>query len=458
MLPKVAPCSPPLHPIEQPGDIREPEALLNAIVHMIRMYVVLDEEQAIASALWIAMTHFIDVIEVAPLALITAPEKACGKSQLLTIFGYLVARPMSAANSSTSFIFRIIEQSQPTLLIDEADTFLKENGELKGIINAGHTRNQAFVGRTESKGNGEHVPKLFNVWCAKAFAGIGMEKHLPSATISRSVVITLRRKLAHESVSRLRHADRNSFVDLSSRLEQFGKNYADRIRNARPDLPDSLSDRAQDNWEPLLAIAERAGPEWLARATAAALKLSKKSDNDGAGTSNELLEDIQEVFEAKKVSKISSADLIEALTSDSDRAWACYNRGRPLTPRQLATMLGGYGIKPKTVRLSAFDTPKGYDRAQFADAFSRYLTQQHHDDPEALQGMGSDVAAGRQPICHIPGMAPPQNIPPATTQAMQKPLPSPKLTASTTKLWQAVVESSPQPRTTPITKRPDSDF
>lgn len=445
------------------SDSGEPEALLNEIVRMIRAYVVLDEEQATASALWIAMTHFIDVIEVAPLALITAPEKACGKSQLLTIFGYLVSAPMSAANSSTSFIFRIIEQSHPTLLIDEADTFLKENGELKGIINAGHTRNQAFVGRTESKGNGEYVPKLFNVWCPKAFAGIALEKHLPPATISRSIVIKLRRKLANESVSRLRHADRTSFVDLAARTEQFGKKYAECIRNARPELPDALDDRTQDNWEPLFAIAECAGPEWLARATAAALKLSK-SDNGGAGASNELLEDIQEVFDAKKASKISSADLIEALTSDPDRAWATYNRGRPLTPRQLAAMLGGYGIKPKTVRLGPFETPKGYDRTQFADAFSRYLMQQCNDAPKAMPDMGSDVADGEQQICHLPGMQPPRNLLPdvSTTQVLPEPVSSLKPSAppsATANLRQAVASSgvADTPRM-PVDKRPDSDF
>lgn len=445
------------------ADGSEAEALLDDIVRTICTYVVMDEEQATAAALWIAMTHFIDVIEVAPLALITAPEKACGKSQLLTIFGYLVANSMSAANSSTSFIFRIIEQSRPTLLIDEADTFLKENGELKGIINAGHTRNQAFVGRTESKRNGDYEPKLFNVWCAKAFAGIALEKHLPPATISRSIVITLRRKLPHESVSRLRHAARTSFVDLASRLKQFGKNFAERIKNARPELPDALNDRAQDNWEPLFAIAQCASPEWLARATAAALKLSK-SDNGGSGASNELLEDIQEVFEAKGTSKISSADLIEALTSDPDRAWASYNRGRPLTPRQLATMLGGYGIKPKTVRLGAYSTPKGYDLAQFADAFSRYLTQRDHDVPPPLPDMDSGVADGQQQVCHIPGMPPPRNPhqDACSITIVPEPVPSSKPAApspATAKLWEAVASGgvADTPRR-PVTRRPESEF
>ena len=108
----------------QKADLFEPAAVLDDLVEIILRYVVMDKEQADAAALWITMTWFIDQIEVAALALITAPEKACGKSQLLTIFSYLVARPLAAANCSISFMFRIIEKDRPTILIDEAETFL----------------------------------------------------------------------------------------------------------------------------------------------------------------------------------------------------------------------------------------------------------------------------------------------------------------------------------------------
>jgi putative DNA primase/helicase len=85
-----------------------------------------------------------------------------------------------------------------------------------------------------------------------------------------------------------------------------------------------------------------------------------------------LLEDIQFVFESKQVEKLKTTDLIDALVSDEEKPWATHNRGKPLTPRQLANLLAPYGIKPKTVRFGAF-TPKGYEAAQFTDAFSRYL-------------------------------------------------------------------------------------
>lgn len=366
-----------------------PADLFDELAVTIRRFIVLDAWQADAAALWIAFTHLSDVVEVAPLAIINAPEKACGKSQLLTLFGRLVARPLPAANSTAAFLFRAVELWEPTVLIDEADTFIRDNEELKGLVNAGHTRANAYVGRVVGD---DHQPKLFRVWGAKALAGIALEKHLPDATMSRAVVFNMRRKLASETVERLRHAEAGLFERLASKLARFADDYREAVRLARPSLPDTLGDREQDNWEPLFAIAGCAGPEWVRRATDAALELSGVGrDSQSAG--NELLADIQAVFEAKGCERISMADLIAALIADDEAAWATWNRGRALTARQLGKMLQGYGIKTKTLRLG-YEVAKGYDRAQFADAFGRYLTPTPENGNFSVTGLQAKNGAG----------------------------------------------------------------
>jgi sulfur transfer protein SufE len=357
---EVEPCDEPV----------EPAFVLNEMAAAIRRHIIMDDEQLDAVTLWVAFTWFIGDVEVAPLLIITAPEKACGKSQLLNLVGQFASRPLSAANSTPSFLFRAISAWGPTLLIDEADTFIRSNDDIKGLVNAGHTRANAFVGRTVAVGD-THEPRLFDVWGDKAFAGISLERHLPDATMSRGIVVTLRRKMAHETAERLRHANKADFQALASRLARFAEDYSEQVRAARPVLPEKLSDREQDNWEPLFAIAGCAGEEWLARAEKAALKLSEVA-NSHVSSGNELLADIQEIFDEKKTVKICTADLISALILDDDKAWATYNRGKPLTPRQLAKQLSAYGIQPKTVRMK-YGTPKGYDADQFADAFARYL-------------------------------------------------------------------------------------
>ena len=128
----------PFPTIEPYPDPIDPTQLLNEVSAAIRQFIVLDEHQAHAAALWVALTYFIDVVEIAPLAIINAPEKSCGKTQLLTVMGRLSYRPLPASNSTASALFRAVELWKPTILIDEADTFFKENFELHGMVNAGY--------------------------------------------------------------------------------------------------------------------------------------------------------------------------------------------------------------------------------------------------------------------------------------------------------------------------------
>ncbi len=194
------------------------------------------------------MTWFIDVVQVAPLAVITAPEKRCGKSQLLFLLGHLVNRAISASNITPAALFRSINAWQPTLLIDEADAFMSENEELRGIINCGHTRDSAKIIRVVGE---NFTPTVFNVWGAKALAGIG---HLPDTIMDRSIALELRRKLTHEKVERLRYADSRLFKNISAKLARFSQDYANQILQAKPELPDTLNDRAQDNWSHCLRL------------------------------------------------------------------------------------------------------------------------------------------------------------------------------------------------------------
>jgi len=353
---------PDIEPWDSPVN---PGALLSEISATLRRFIVCQRETADACALWAAMTWFMDVVQVAPLAVITAPEKRCGKSQLLFLLGKLSCRPLLASNISSSALFRTMNAWKPTLLVDEADAFMRDNEELRGILNAGHTRDSAYVVRVVGE---ELKPQRFNVWGAKALAGIG---RMADTLMDRAIVFKLRRKLPDENVERLRYAEPGLFNKIASKLARFAGDYHEAIRRARPDLPSSLNDRAQDNWEPLLAIADAAGGEWPRRARQAALKLSVR-DNVTMTTGTELLADVKAVLESKGLDRISTSDLIEALCANIEAPWATYNHGSPVTPRQVAKQLADYGITSHTIRIGP-TTAKGYLRAAFEDAFLRYL-------------------------------------------------------------------------------------
>ena len=72
--------------------------LLSEIDRTIRRFIVCEPETARAATLWVTMTWFIDTVQVAPLAVITAPEKRCGKTQLLDLIGKMSCRPMFASS------------------------------------------------------------------------------------------------------------------------------------------------------------------------------------------------------------------------------------------------------------------------------------------------------------------------------------------------------------------------
>jgi putative DNA primase/helicase len=384
----------PFTDIEPWHEAIDPAQLLDDITSTIQRFIVLDKHQAQTAALWVSACWFIDVINCAPIALINAPEKQCGKSQLLTLLGKLAPRTAQASGISPSVLFRMIEKYQPTLFIDEVETVLKDNEELRGLINAGHTRDSAYVWRSVAKAD-DFEPKRFSVWSMKAIAGINAIK-LASTVTDRSIVFELRRKTANEKVERIRHAEAGLFDSLASKLARFSDDYTDQVRQSRPNLPDALGDREQDNWEPLLQVASVAGGHWLDTALSAALKLSDATQTP-ISSANELLADIQEVFEAKGANRITTTELINTLCEDTEKSWATYNRGKQLSPRQLSNKLKDYGITSKTIRMSGYATAKGYEREQFDDAFARYLADplnlpsQSHNLPEASKDGLSSV-------------------------------------------------------------------
>ena len=352
-----------IEPWSEPVDLAD---LLDEIKATFHRHIVLDSFAASAASLWVVFTWFIDWVQVAPLLAISSPEKRCGKTQTLDVVGRLSFRPLVASNISSSAVFRIIEGHHPSLMIDEADSFLHDNEEMRGVLNSGHTRQSAYVIRCEGD---DHVPMQFSTWCGKAIALIGK---LPGTLADRSINVALRRKKPSEKVQRLRHADPETFTHLASKLARFAADHGESIAASRPALPEALNDRAQDNWEPLLALADHAGGAWPSRAREAALGLSG-IEHDPASTPIELLADIKAVFAGKRVERLSSDELMSALISDPTRPWVSYEFGRAITPRQVGKLLVEFGISPKSTRFGAA-VQRGYHLADFKDAFDRYLT------------------------------------------------------------------------------------
>lgn len=340
--------------------------LLDEISATLKRYVVADKETLNAAALWATFTWLVDVVSVCPIANITAPEKRCGKSVLLTALGKLAYRPLQVSNIATAALYRSIELWSPTLLIDEVDAFLAAHEDARGILNAGFTRDSAVVIRCVGD---DHMPTAFNVWGAKALCGIGK---IADTLSDRSIPLRMRRRTTGERVENLRHSDTALWQRLQSRLARFAQDNAAAIGQARPEPIQGLNDRANDCWEPLLAIAEQAGGPWPKLARHAAIILHGL-EGEAPSIGTELLADIKAIFDQKGTSKLFSVDLLAALIEDEESPWAAWNRGKPMNLRQLADRVSGFGIKSKDIRIG-LDHRKGYDRNDFLEAWDRYLS------------------------------------------------------------------------------------
>ncbi len=156
---------------------------------------------------------------------IESPEKRCGKTTLLSLLNELANRAVAASNISPPAFFRVIEDLAPTLLIDEVDTFLKGNDQLKGILNAGYKKKTAFVLRAapsqpsseETEGETTTQPaviKRYSCWCPKALAKIGA---FPDTLADRCIIIRMQRKTSKEQCDRSRDLDPIALRGLGTR-------------------------------------------------------------------------------------------------------------------------------------------------------------------------------------------------------------------------------------------------
>lgn len=350
-------------------------ALLDAVeAHHRRFNVFPSESAYVAVTLWDAHAHLMDAFEATPRLAFLSPEPGSGKTRALEIVETLVPRPLTTVDISPSALFRSVcdEQARPTVLFDEVDTVFgaaaSGNEDLRGLINAGYRRTGGVIRSVRDGEN--HVVQKFPVYAALVLAG------LPDTIMSRSIVIRMRRRAPNETVEnyrqRINEAEGHALRD---RLADWADTVREQLSGAWPEMPEGVTDRPADVWEPLLAVADAAGGHWPKRARTACLELvNAAKDNDKGSIGIRLLADLRDVFAGAE--RLTSAVIIERLTGMDDAPWADLD-GRPLNTRSLSRMLGDYvtaanqPIRPRNIKLGT-SVAKGYYAADLTDAWMRY--------------------------------------------------------------------------------------
>ena len=315
---------------------------------------------------------------------IFSAHKGCGKSNLLKLIAWLSDKGRIEINCTTA-IYRTIDKDKPTICFDEIDRYNSEDkGELWGVLNQGNEQSGAVVTRYSGPNN---RAEEFDLFCAKAFSGIGREK-LPDTLQDRSIPIALRRKLKEEETERFRarkvKVTCNEFIEIIKGLiEEVGDEdiFPDRLQEDFLNILEENidNDRAIDIAEPLMLVASLGDEDWLTKSTQALVNLSIREDEDQYNNELLLLKVCAEI-RAQELSygrtTMYSKVLVEKINESETARFGRYNNGLGIDALFLAQKLKAYGISPTSVRYDNSEgTLKGYKWEHFEDPIARSLPE-----------------------------------------------------------------------------------
>ncbi|MDX3226093.1 DUF3631 domain-containing protein [Streptomyces sp. ME19-01-6] len=388
-------------------------ALLDQVERFHRRFNVFPREAAyVAVTLWDAHAHLIGAFDSTPRIAFLSPEPGSGKSRALEIVETLVPNRLVAAHASANAMYRAVGDTDklPTVLFDEVDTIFGpkagDNEPLRGFLNAGHRRGVGVL-RCVGDGSNQEAHE-FQTFCAVALAGLGS---LPDTILTRSIIIRMRKRAPNEKVEpyrqRIHEKQGNALRD---QLARWAHQVREQVEGAWPTLPDGISDRPADVWEPLLAVADAAGGHWPDRARAACIELvTAAKEDDKASIGVQLLTDLRDKAFCG-ADRMPTAAILECLTAIDEAPWGDMDgNGKALTSRVLSKMLGEYvtwenkPIRPRSIR-TAGGVPKGYYAEDLADAWTRYCPPPPQKSATSATPATQQVSTGADVAEELPGI------------------------------------------------------
>lgn len=358
-------------------DLRQKLAeVLDAMLVSMRRYVAFrDDYQSHALVLFAAASYAVAELDTCPYVLIGAPEPECGKTTCASVLGqFMYGQPAPLSKATPAGIRRELSRTPDlSIVLDEIDRVdaRSEYGlELFATINGGYNRRSSGSIRADVKSSGGTVSE--SSFGFKVLVGIESGK-LPDTTRSRCIQVLLQRALPGETQevwepTRLQtlHLEREAaeFAAAMSQVRWVWKRQSECEDGEVSLMPVAIDDgrfpnRAKQIWRPLLAVAEFAGSEWLAKA----LEAAKDVGVDHQAASPTVLLDIYEttftadgcvsdrvrssVFTTTVGDAIPSDDLRMALVGMDDSRWTKAENRRELSAKRLSQLLSPFGIRPK---------------------------------------------------------------------------------------------------------------
>jgi hypothetical protein len=335
-----------------------------------------------AGTMWSLFTHFLhhETIYVGrnPRFVPCSLGADCGKTTALNCVALLAPRAYTTGDTSGPMFAWIATNFKPALIYDEMDKHLKEKGSsLYPIFLYGYSRKFAHKGKMEKNDNDNYTGVTLDTWMAVAGTSIGT---FTDAQLSARCIYWPLFPATPEEISELEVLDEDDFCPVLDECRRKFARWAHDLKEL-PEVrgtkwePRTLPGKARLNWSVLMRVAVAVGGHWPGTLTKAALRAQERAPEAHDWTID-LLRDTRTILEERKIDRISSKELAEALT-DLDRAsrdWARLNLNKQSVGAMVNRVLQHCDPPEKTKLLRiGKEVAHGFLKLQMQPLFDRHL-------------------------------------------------------------------------------------
>jgi hypothetical protein len=319
-------------------DAQDGEQLLNDQLAFLRRFVSTGEDEILTAALWVGLTHLVGALNKSPFLTINSPTAECGKTTLKKALAACSRKPFTAVDMSQAQLVRIADAYDPTLFLDEMDTYSKEElREIRALLNARYERGEVVPRINDTT----REPEFFTCFGPTCLIRIGTWGSRENTLRSRSIIITMERKGAGQRTEEWdNNADgyKQEGADLAKRWARWAQDnataFASLVRAV--DLPTGLNNRVRDNWKPILALADSLAGHPVPLIRQAAVRMA--AENETEDIVERLLRDIWSIYESLGADEVPPVALVEALKRLPESDWSEYGY-KGLTPKAVSSLL-----------------------------------------------------------------------------------------------------------------------
>lgn len=212
-----------------------------------------DERWYYAAALWCAGTYLFPAFPAFPYFQLTG-EKGSGKTKVQDIFTAVCFNAIKLVDPTPAVLFRIVEATRPTLLIDEAERMSSDEARaVNCILNAGYKAGSS-VSRVEGD---QHQLRFYNVYCPKSFSSI---RSLGSVTEDRCITAVMSRPPRGDCrQNKSVNPGDPDWLRIRNGFYRLPFTHSDKVFQTLDSLPlpDWLTARDRELWLPVLWLASQ---------------------------------------------------------------------------------------------------------------------------------------------------------------------------------------------------------